>query len=57
MDEKKNIKKDEEKGKISEIKDQSKIVIKDPQHIMEKELRNVQDKSMVRDELYYFDIE
>ena len=57
MDENKNIKKDEEKGKINENKDQSKIVIKDPEHIMEKELRNGQDKSIVRDEWYYFDIE
>ena len=47
----------EDKSKISENKEKSKIVIKDPENIMKKELRNVKDMSIVRDEWYYFDIE
>ena len=47
----------EDKSKISENKEKSKIDIKDPENIMKNELRNVKDMSIVRDEWYYFDIE
>ena len=50
------VKEPEDKSKISENKEKSKIVIKDPENIMKNELKNVQDKSIVRDEWYFFDI-